>query len=223
MRRPEVTVIDYGMGNLLSVKRALEHVGAIVEVSADPERITLAERVVLPGVGAFPDAMTELTNRGLVSVIRNIASSGTPLLGICLGMQVFFEMGFEFGKTDGLGLLPGRVVAIPAMAENGQPIKVPHVGWNSLHSSSGWAWTDTILTDVLPSESAVYFVHSFMAIPSQPKYQIADCNYRGIPIAALVRKENVVGCQFHPEKSGEVGLSILRRFCFGTSEFMKNF
>ena len=211
MRSPEVVVIDYGMGNLLSVQRGLEHVGAQVFVSSDPECIYAAERVVLPGVGAFPDAMEELARRGLVSVIREIAGRGTPLLGICLGMQVLFETGAEFGETAGLALLPGSVVAIPAQNVDGQPQKIPHVGWSGLHPSGGCSWEGTVLADVVAGEAA-YFVHSFMANPSHARYRIADCNYGGIPIAALVGNENVVACQFHPEKSGDVGLRILRRF-----------
>ena len=140
MRSAEIVVIDYGMGNLLSVQRGLEHVGAQVLVSADPERIRVAERVVLPGVGAFPDAMEELARRGLVSVIREIAGRGTPLLGICLGMQVLFETGAEFGETAGLSVLPGSVVAIPAEGADGQAHKIPHVGWNALYPSGGSRW-----------------------------------------------------------------------------------
>jgi len=211
MRSVEVVVIDYGMGNLLSVQRGLEHVGAQVLVSADPERIRVAERVVLPGVGAFPDAMEELVRRGLVSVIREIAARGTPLLGICLGMQVLFETGAEFGETAGLGVLPGRVVAIPAEGADGQAYKIPHVGWNALYPSGGSRWEGTVLADVAAGEAA-YFVHSFMAQPSDQRHRIADCHYGGIHVAAVVGSENVLACQFHPEKSGEVGLRILRRF-----------
>ncbi|WP_374615155.1 imidazole glycerol phosphate synthase subunit HisH [Sphingorhabdus sp.] len=211
MRSPEVVVIDYGMGNLLSVQRGLEHVGAQVFVSSSPERIRTAERVVLPGVGAFPDAMKELARRELVSVIPEIAARGTPLLGICLGMQVLFETGAEFGETAGLAVLPGSVVEIPAQGADGQPHKIPHVGWNALRPSGGSCWKGGLLTDVAAGE-AVYFVHSFMAQPRNEQHRIADCYYGGIPLAAVVGAENVVACQFHPEKSGDVGLRILRQF-----------
>jgi len=211
MRSPEIVVIDYGMGNLLSVQRGLEHVGAIVQITSDPERIRAADRIVLPGVGAFPDAMEELARRGLVSVIREVADRGTPLLGICLGMQVLFETGAEFGETAGLAVLPGSVVAIPAQGANGQPHKIPHIGWNALYPSGDSRWEETVLADVTAGEAA-YFVHSFMAQPSHERHRIADCHYGGIPVAAVVGGENVVACQFHPEKSGDVGLRILRRF-----------
>ncbi|WVN42132.1 imidazole glycerol phosphate synthase subunit HisH [beta proteobacterium MWH-UniP1] len=207
MRRAEVIVIDYGMGNLLSVQRALEHLGARVRVSAEPERIRMAERVVLPGVGAFPDAMEELHRRGLVSVIREIADRGTPLLGICLGMQLLFEKGFEFMEIEGLGLIPGYVVNIPREKHDGTIRKIPHIGWNSLLYSGD----NRMLTDLRVGDS-VYFVHSYMAQPVAEGDQIAHCFYDGISIPAVVLKENVVGCQFHPEKSGPVGLQILKNF-----------
>lgn len=211
MRRTEVVVIDYGMGNLLSVQRALEHIGARVRVSAEPECIRVAERVVLPGVGAFPDAMEELARRGLVSVIREIAGRGTPLLGICLGMQLLFEKGFEFMKTEGLGLIPGCVVSIPREKSDGTIRKIPHIGWNSLLPSGDNNSKSGILTDLRVGNS-VYFVHSYMAQPVAEGDQIAHCFYDGISIPAVVLKENVVGCQFHPEKSGPVGLQILKNF-----------
>ena len=207
----EVTVIDYGMGNLLSVCRGLEHIGAVVQVTADPERILAADRVVLPGVGAFPDAMDELKTRGLISVIRDVANSGTPLLGICLGMQILFDSGKEFGNSEGLGLIPGDVCPIPGIGEEGYPHKIPHIGWSSIYPASGTSWAGTLLADVSPGD-ATYFVHSYMAQPLDDSFRIANCMYGGIAIAAVVAKSNVVGCQFHPEKSGDVGLRILRRF-----------
>lgn len=211
MRRVEVVLIDYGMGNLLSVQRGLEHVGAEVCVSADPERILAADRVVLPGVGAFPEAMDELGRRQLVPAIHAIAARGVPLLGICLGMQVLFDQGLEYTQTAGLGLIPGRVVPIPARCADGSLNKIPHIGWNELHPAGEASWRDGILSDLEPSD-AVYFVHSFMAQPSDARCRIADCSYGGAAIAAVVGLGKVVGCQFHPEKSGEVGLRILRRF-----------
>ena len=211
MRPPEVTIIDYGMGNLLSVQRALEHVGAKVLVSADPQLIRLADRIVLPSVGAFPYAMEELARRGLVAVIREIANRGTPLLGICLGMQLLFEKSTEFGETAGLALLPGSVVEIPSQGADGQPNKLPHIGWKALHPFNSCCWEGTVLADINPGEAA-YFVHSFMAQPSQALLRIADCQSSGGAITAVVSNKNVLGCQFHPEKSGNVGLKILRRF-----------
>jgi glutamine amidotransferase len=208
----EVTVIDYGVGNLLSVSRALEHCGAKVTVTADPKSILLAGRVVLPGVGAFADGMAALKATGLDTVVHQVAAKGVPLLGICLGMQLLFDDSEEFGATTGLGLIPGRVVNIPAKTTTEESQKIPHIGWNDLvlpaHHGS---WHGNLLTDVTPGE-AVYFVHSFMAVPASNSHRLANCIYGGMEISAAVRRENVVGCQFHPEKSGEVGLRILRRF-----------
>jgi glutamine amidotransferase len=208
----EVTVIDYGVGNLLSVSRALEHCGAKVTVTADPESILSAVRVVLPGVGAFPDGMAELKAKGLDTIVRRVAIKGTPLLGICLGMQLLFEESEEFGVTAGLGLIPGRVVSIPSTTAMGESQNIPHIGWNELViPDQNRLLQANLLSDVNPDE-AVYFVHSFMAVPASNSHRLADCIYGGIKISAAVQRENVSGCQFHPEKSGEVGLRILRRF-----------
>ena len=211
MRRTKITVIDYGMGNLLSVQRGLEHVGGQVIVTSDPEVVRNAERVVLPGVGSFPDAMEELTRRGLTSTIKEIAARGTPLLGICLGMQILFETGAEFVHTDGLALIPGKVVPIPAIGTDGCLNKIPHIGWNALIPKGSTSWSNTLLTEINPGEAA-YFVHSFMSQPYHETHRIADCEYGGVIISAVVSNENIVACQFHPEKSGDVGLRILRRF-----------
>lgn len=212
MNACDVAVIDYGMGNLLSVQRALEHCGATTLVTADPDAIFAAPRVVLPGVGAFGNGMAELRGQGLAEVVRKVAAQGTPLLGICLGMQMLLDESEEFCRTEGLGLIPGRVVSVPSTAIDGSPQKIPHIGWNALvlpHGCQGWR--DTLLKKLLPGE-AVYFVHSFMAVPTNPDHRIADCLYGGNSISAVIQSGNVFGCQFHPEKSGEVGLKVLRRF-----------
>jgi glutamine amidotransferase len=212
MSRCDVAVIDYGMGNLLSVRRGLEHCGAVVNVTADPDAILSAPRVVLPGVGAFADVMAELNSRGLDTVVREVAKQGTPLLGICLGMQMFLDESHEFVTTTGLGLIPGEVVAVPSMGSDCLAHKIPHIGWNALVMPEGHeGWEGSLLQDVKVGD-AVYFVHSFMASPSNPMHRIANCLYGGIPISAVIARDNVVGCQFHPEKSGEVGLRVLRRF-----------
>ena len=208
----EVTVIDYGVGNLLSVSRALVHCGAKVTVTDDPKNILSAGRVVLPGVGAFADGMAALEANGLDKLVRQVAAKGTPLLGICLGMQLLFDESEEFGATAGLGLIPGRVVNIPAITTTGESQKIPHIGWNELVlPNDNSFWQANLLIDVTPGE-AVYFVHSFMAEPSSNSHRLADCIYGGIQISAAVQRDNVVGCQFHPEKSGEVGLRILSNF-----------
>jgi glutamine amidotransferase len=212
MSKPEVTVIDYGVGNLLSVQRGLEHCGAKVILTADPEQILAAKRVVLPGVGAFTNAMQALESLGLVSVIRELAQRNTPLLGICLGMQLLLEESDEFGVTAGLGVIPGRVVAVPDFTLSGTAQKIPHIGWGALEPcDEGAGWQDSLLQDNHPGEAA-YFVHSFMAVPTDSAHRIADCLYGGHKIAATISRDNITGCQFHPEKSGEVGLKILRRF-----------
>lgn len=212
MNHPDVAVIDYGVGNLLSVRRGLEHCGAKVIVTANPKAILSASRVVLPGVGAFADGMNGLIALGLDSVVREVGARSTPLLAICLGMQMLLDESEEFGITAGLGLIPGRVIAVPARATTGFPQKIPHIGWNELVLSQGHQdWQETMLQDVKAGE-AVYFVHSFMASPNNPDHRIADCIYGGTPISAVIARDNIVGCQFHPEKSGEVGLKALRRF-----------
>ena len=213
MSTPEVAVIDYGVGNLLSVQRGLEHCGAQVVLTADPEKILAAKRVVLPGVGAFANAMQALAHLGLVAVIRELAQRKTPLLGICLGMQLLLEESDEFGVTAGLGLIPGRGIAVPNQTLSGATQKIPHIGWSALQPSDAEVgWQHTLLQDNHPGEAA-YLVHSFMAVPIDPAHRIADCLYGGHKIAATIGQNQITGCQFHPEKSGEVGLKILRRFC----------
>lgn len=211
MSVPEVTVIDYGVGNLLSVQRGLEHCGAKVILTADPEQILAASRVVLPGVGAFGNAMQALERLGLVAVIQELAQRKTPLLGICLGMQLLLEESEEFGVTTGLGLIPGRVIPVPSQTLSGAMQKIPHIGWSALQPSNAAGWQETLLQDNRTGEAA-YFVHSFMAVPTDSAHRIANCLYGGHKIAATIGRDQITGCQFHPEKSGEVGLKILRRF-----------
>ena len=212
MQTPEVAVIDYGVGNLLSVRRGLERCGAKVTLTADPESILAAPRVVLPGVGAFADGMAELRRQGLDAVTREVAARGTRLLGICLGMQMLLDESEEFGVSSGLGLIPGRVVPIPPTSADNHPHKIPHIGWNALERSEGaTSWGGTILENISPGD-AVYFVHSFTAKPADEKYRLADCIYNGRRLSAVIRCGVIYGCQFHPEKSGEVGLRVLKSF-----------
>lgn len=213
MNTPEVTIIDYGVGNLLSVKRGLEHCGAKVVLTSDASLILSSQRVVLPGVGAFPNAMDKLQKLNLVSVIKELAILGTPLLAICLGMQLLMDESEEFGLTPGLGLISGRVVPVPDMTAEGASQKIPHIGWSSLYDSSKNSnWVGTLLQDNKLGDSA-YFVHSYMAQTASPKNRVAHAVYGGHSISAVISKNRITGCQFHPEKSGEVGLKILRRFC----------
>ncbi len=210
--RTAVSVVDYGVGNLLSVSRALEQCGADVRFATTADDIRAAERVVLPGVGAFGDAMDELRNRGLIEAIRDHANTGKPFLGICLGMQMMLDSSEEFGLSEGLGLVPGTVVPVPAQGTDGQPHKIPHIGWNEIRpTGTGGAWQETMLTLTEP-EAPVYFVHSYMAVPQDSDFRLADCEYDGVAVPAVIRRGNLYGCQFHPEKSGAAGLGILRGF-----------
>jgi imidazole glycerol-phosphate synthase subunit HisH len=210
----KVTVIDYGIGNLYSVSRALERCGAEVLVSSGPAAIEAAPRLVLPGVGAFADGMQGLRDRQLVEPIARYAASGRPLMGICLGMQMLATVSEEFGEHAGLGLIPGRVRPVPAADLDGRRHKIPHIGWSALQPPPGKDWRDSILEDTTVG-SAVYLVHSFAVGPDNPAHCLAECHYGGHAIAAAIQRGAITGCQFHPEKSGEVGLQILRRFLAG--------
>lgn len=206
-----VTVLDYGIGNLLNVVRALEHCGGSVQVVASAPR-RLDGHVVLPGVGAFADAMAEIKARGFDQAVLSHVAAGRPFLGICVGMQVMFEFGEEFGQTPGLGLVPGRVVAIPACGSDGKPHRIPLVAWRSLHPVlGGHPWAGSVLSRIQPGAQA-YFVHSYTGQPLQQAHALAQASYDGVPICAAVRSGSAVGCQFHPEKSGLTGLTLLRTF-----------
>ena len=205
------TVIDYGTGNLHSVRRAFEACGADVTFALAPEDITHADRLVLPGVGAFANGIDALRARGFDEAIAEYARTGKNVLGICLGMQLLFEASEEFGEHKGLALLPGRVTAIPQSSPDGVPHKVPHIGWNALTMPAArQSWHGTMLERVEPS-SYVYFVHSYAARPLD-EHRLADCVYNGLVLSAAVCRDNLMGCQFHPEKSGDAGLRILSSF-----------
>ena len=205
----ELVLVDYGVGNLLSVRRALEACGARVDATDDPERIAAAPRLVLPGVGAFGDCMDELRRRDLVEPLRTYATGGRPFLGICVGMQMLFDVSEEFGEHKGLGVIPGRVVRIASTTSEGSTHKIPHIGWSSLQPATPWA--GSVLADLHPGECC-YFVHSFTAEPDDDGARLADVTYGGRRISAVVRAGNAYGCQFHPEKSGPTGLRMLRTF-----------
>lgn len=196
----KIIVIDYDAGNTANVLRALNKLGVKAELSADPQKITAASGLILPGVGAFPAAMAELEKRGLVSAIKEAVAKGTPLLGICLGMQLLVEKGLEHHETAGLGFIPGLCREIPAKA--GYP--VPHMGWNDLQVKQ-----ESPLTTGL-QDQAVYFVHSYFTDVPQ-EYIDVTAEY-SISVPAMIHKDNVFGAQFHPEKSGDVGLGILKKF-----------
>ena len=199
-----IAIIDYGVGNLFSLAHSLKAVGAQAVVTGDVGAILSADRVILPGVGAFGDAARKLRETGLDGVAKAVAARGTPIMGICLGMQLLLEKSFEFGEHKGLGLIPGEVRPISGVIP--AYLKIPHIGWNALEVCK----PHPIFRDVKPGD-CVYFVHSYYGVNCDASV-IATAEY-GAPLTAAVAKGNVCGCQFHPEKSGNVGLNILRAFC----------
>ncbi len=197
-----IAIIDYDAGNLKSVYKALQHLGKNAVITRDPQEITQADKVILPGVGSFGDAMARLREYDLVPVIKETAVSGKPFLGICLGQQLLFERSEESPGVEGLGILKGEILRIPESAE----LKVPHIGWNSLSFDHPGR-----LFQGLPQETYVYFVHSYYLKAEDETIVTASAQY-GVKIHASVEKGNVFACQFHPEKSGEAGLRILKNF-----------
>ena len=196
-----VGIIDYGVGNLFSLRSSFAAIGVEAFVSGDASELAKADRLILPGVGAFGDAAEKLRQSGLDAFVREQAASGKPLMGICLGMQLLFEKSFEYGEHAGLGLLKGQVVGMSGRLPEG--LKIPHMGWNALRCTKP--------AKLLEEGSFVYFVHSFYAENCEDS--VAAVTDYGIPITAAVERGNIFGCQFHPEKSGNVGLEILKRFC----------
>ncbi|MBA4064297.1 MAG: imidazole glycerol phosphate synthase subunit HisH [Isosphaera sp.] len=203
MARAEIAIVDYGMANLRSVQKAFERVGHPAEVTADPDRIAAAAKVVLPGVGAFRDAAARLRETRLGEVVSDHVAAGRPFLGICLGLQLLFTRGHEDGLHPGLDLLPGDVVRFPPAPG----LKVPHMGWNTLALTR----PDCPLFAGLPPDPAVYFVHSYHPVPADAGCVAATADYPG-PFAAAVWRDNVFATQFHPEKSQAVGLKMLANF-----------
>lgn len=200
-----VAIVDYGVGNLFSLRCSLAAVGAEAVVTGDPALLRRADRLLLPGVGAFGDAAEQLRQCGLDRVIIEQAQAGTPLLGVCLGMQLLFETSYEYGAHRGLGLIPGVVRPIRPLIP--PQLKIPHIGWNALQLRRD----DCPLLRRVREGDYVYFVHSYYAADCDDD-TVATAEY-GLPLTAVVQKNNVFGCQFHPEKSGTVGLEILRAFC----------
>jgi len=197
-----IVIIDYGMGNLRSVQKAIEFVGHAAEVSSDPEHVREASRVILPGVGAFADAMAELRRTGLDQAFIEAVKAGKPCLGVCLGLQLLFEVSFEDGEHKGLGLLPGRIDRFTPHPG----LKIPHMGWNTLRVRR-----PVPLLKGLEPEPSVYFVHSYHAVPDRPDDIAAEADYPD-PFPAIVWRENLMACQFHPEKSQRIGLAMYANF-----------
>ena len=215
MTTSTVVIVDYGLGNLFSVQRALNRVGSPNPmISNQKDDIDSADYLILPGVGAFGDGMDNLRRLGLVPVINGYAASGRPLLGVCLGMQLIMTESEEFGHHTGLDLLPGRVRMLQVGSD--RRLKVPHIGWNSLLPSKKEAnpehvWQGTILSEI-PSDSSMYFVHSYVVAPDDPDISIASTQYGDDEYCSVLKSGNITAAQFHPELSGEDGLSIYRTF-----------
>jgi glutamine amidotransferase len=209
-----VTIVDYGIGNLLSITRAFEACGANARLASTPDLVRSAPRLALPGVGAFGDCVRALQHCGLFDAVLDFARSGRPMIGICVGMQMLFEASEEFGECRGFGLLKGRVTRIPNTDTAGNRHKIPHIGWTEINlpeGSSAIHWKGSILDAVSPGTS-MYFVHSYTAMPDDPKDRLADAYYGGFVVSAAVRRDNITGTQFHPEKSGPAGLNVIRAF-----------
>ncbi len=205
MIAPTIAIVDYGLGNLFSIRRACEWAGMSPRVTEDGGEMERAEAVILPGVGAFADAMKALESRGLVPVLRDLAAAGKPLIGICLGQQLLMSESLEFGVHKGLGLIEGTVERLPA----GNGIKVPQVGWNKIAPSQGGDWRGGIL-EGLAAGTYMYFVHSYYVRPSDPAAVLASSRFGEHDFCSALEKGNITGCQFHPEKSGRDGLGVYR-------------
>jgi len=203
-----ITIIDYGVGNLHSAAKGVEKTGAKVQVTSDPEVVARADKLILPGVGAFKDCIDSLTRGGFVEPIRAHVAAGKPLLGICVGMQLLFDQSEEFGLHRGLGLIPGKVVRFPAdMYQGADHLKVPHMGWNDLAFRQ-----PSPLFKGIAAGSYVYFVHSYYCVPADPAVVAAEATYGDVTFCASVCRDNLLATQFHPEKSQAVGLDILKNF-----------
>lgn len=209
MSDKEVVIIDYGLGNLLSVKRAVEKCNSIAILSNNAETILNSERVILPGVGAFSKGMEALEKLKLDKIIKKLYSNKTPILGICLGMQLFFESSEEFGKSKGLGIVPGKILPIPNLDTEGKKLMIPNNGWRQLvKSKNNFLDEDIFKLD----NNEFYFTHSYKASPVDQNVIVANCLYGGHNLPAFINKDNLFGFQFHPEKSGDAGLNLLSKF-----------
>ncbi|MGN1409882.1 MAG: imidazole glycerol phosphate synthase subunit HisH [Eubacteriales bacterium] len=203
-----ITVINYGVGNLFSLVSSLEFIGEKVRISGDPAEILRAEKLILPGVGAFEDAAKKLRDTHIGEIVKEKAAAGTPMLGICLGMQLFFEKSFEYGEHEGLGLLRGEVIPIKEAAADSDNLKIPQIGWNRLRFKNG---RHELFRYVEEGEH-VYFVHSYCAVRCEDSLIAVTDVSENSEVTAAAAKGNILACQFHPEKSGRVGLNILRAF-----------
>lgn len=207
MKNAKIVIVDYGVGNLRSLIRAFEHFGVDVAITEEADKISLADALVLPGDGAFAAGMEGLKVRGLTKAVLDFANESKPLLGICLGAQILMGVGYEFGKFKGLGLISGKVVKFNKKIG----AKIPQIGWNNIYPGRKKDWRGTILEGVNP-QSNVYFIHSYIVVPKVENAALALTNYGTSEFCSVVYKDQIWGCQFHPEKSGQVGLKIIGNF-----------
>ncbi len=203
----KITVVDYGVGNLQSINKALQACDVEVEITEEADKIKSAQAIILPGVGSFEAGMRGLKLRGLEEVLKSVALKDIPILGICLGAQLLLSKGYEFGEYAGLGIIFGQVMPFPVLAEKE---KIPHIGWNKIRPPKSVLWQDTILKN--QEEKEVYFVHSYILKPQDEVDCLATAVYGGYEFCSAIKKGNIYGCQFHPEKSGLVGLAIINNF-----------
>lgn len=214
-QKPRVAIVDYGMGNLFSVRQACEHVGLNVGITSSRDEILNADAVILPGIGAFGDAMATLSRLDLVEVLRDVAVSGKPLIGVCLGLQLLMTESLEFGLHKGLGIIEGQVVKFDNPAEGERRLKVPQVGWNSVHqvrregNNVAEAWADSPLAEIKDGEF-MYFVHSYIVRPADENVTLSVSRYGQTEFCSSIHSQNIFACQFHPERSGSEGLKIYR-------------
>lgn len=207
-KKPKIVIIDYGVGNLRSLVRAFEHFGTDVSISEESSDLISADGLVLPGDGSFLSGIDGLMVRGLTGSIKKFAKIGKPILGICLGAQILLSEGYEFGKHPGLDLIKGQVVKFSNLKEK---TKIPHIGWNRIKISNLQKWENTIL-DSIKNDSFVYFIHSYVLMPKNRESILAYSEYGGQDFCSVILRNNIYGCQFHPEKSGAVGLKIIENF-----------
>jgi glutamine amidotransferase len=206
-----VIIVDYGLGNLYSIVQACSYLGHSAEISRDSKKIIAADYLILPGVGAFGIAMQYLENAQLIQPINEYVSSEKPLMGICLGMQLLFDKSEEFGEHKGLGFISGSVTRFPSNV-NGKQLKVPNIGWSKIYAPKSVSWDKTPLADIDPNEDHMYFVHSYFVKPKDSTSALSLTNYNDFEYVSSVRNRNIWGFQFHPEKSGEAGLTIYNNF-----------
>ena len=207
-----VTIIDYGVGNLFSVTNAIHKCGFQANATSDVNEILNAKALILPGVGAFKNGIDNIKKKNLVDAIKKFVAQGKPLLGICLGMQLLAKKSLEFGVHNGLSIIDGTVMPLANHIKLGKNIKIPNIGWTELEKTCNLDWQKTIFNNLRTSDQ-VYLIHSYYFKPSDSKYILANADFNGKKICIAVKKGNVYGTQFHPEKSGEVGLQVLRNFC----------